>query len=1305
MTEQRLRSWKVLIVGVACLSATARAQSEAELSTSEYCAARFTSAFQRHSGVEEVPTVAPQAPRSVSVEQSKEQWSVTVPLVSNAKVAWPQALKTAKDLACRSEGKLRSRVALVPDPIDSGLGSQFYATMHGLQVGMETQVGDEALLRDESWLAWDDRRVAEATRKRSEDCRSSVPSVVLFRDSSEQLLDALFLVGESPVTGPHRAALDKALQAAETFRGGCHKEETSELPAVSVVGPAFSGGALTLRAAVDASGLQNVEVRSGTASALHLPEAFVGSHAHFSRTTPAEPDLRCALFEYVRSVASPYRSAAAIGRSIAVLTESSTAFGQSNVVAPNGGAPDGGDARSADCAFEPGLTIQFPVGIAATLRNEYEQDGEEASAKPSLGRRTTLDLSLRDEHLALDLESNPVARVIEARDLSLSRALAALARLSIQYVAIQATDIADAMFIARKVQDVVPDVRIAFFEASAVLTHPRYRSMLEGSLVVSAYPWLGASELSERQLTPLGVYETESVLGVSNAVLSLRGVPASQLRDVSVLDGAGMLPVLVSALGRGAIVPLRAHRRVYGTVVGDDAPHEAAPTPAVASIDDRVEPPRLWQVLFLFFVLVALFDWLRQAREQMRLELHQGCGDPQLRGAVRGSVIPSHDHDWDLAALRVKALGLHAVRSCLLAIVLSYMLCISWLAREVLAQDVTGRLIAAVLATAFCWLLSGLRGLQLLHEALAFGAYVPRAKGDAPNPLVKSVVSGQRMGMLVGLSCLIGLLAAVVLHVVESAPGVYTALGAALRGTFIARAFALSDTDLQPLHSQALLFVMRTTELGSGVSGFVPLAFAACCAYVHCVGRCARLQTAYALASISPDDGVTDGVSTPLTALLYPMHRVSVDQAREDRRAGLLADEVHLVNAVAHPGSLSRRRWLAVLIAIAPLIFTLLLKRPSALGSRYETLLLLVSLVACCALTLLVLLYLFDYWRALEGVLKRIMEHPIGHSFRRVHPFARDALPDMVSRDPDETLRMAACAQIAATLVATRPEWLETPSCDPGAKLESLQLQRSRALRRPSNAWSGLWGLGVLVTSDLRRVRSLRGLWRLIWALFRKSNVDAGTRPETDAPALEHDPRTVASLGYHTLTFACRGMMLLEDAWEPGPARAPGNGEPKRAPGASRGAWAASHERHSAEQLAWLRGLERYVATVIALVIGRYVRQYKHFVYVTTSCTALLMCAVASYAFEPQRVLMTCIWLLMAAVVSFTVIVYIGLDRNTLLSHISGSRPNKVTLSGAVLLRAGVWVLLPVLSVIAAQYPEFANGAYAIFQPIMRLVR
>jgi hypothetical protein len=375
----------------------------------------------------------------------------------------------------------------------------------------------------------------------------------------------------------------------------------------------------------------------------------------------------------------------------------------------------------------------------------------------------------------------------------------------------------------------------------------------------------------------------------------------------------------------------------------------------------------------------------------------------------------------------------------------------------------------------------------------------------------------------------------------------------------------------------------------------------------------------------------------------------------------------------------------------------------------------------------------------------------------------------MVSRDPDETLRLAACAQLGSTLLQTCPVPTLIAIYGLDGKSERLDALRARALKRPSDEWSTGWGIKELAERHRTLTWPRDRLFKPALAFLRSTTVavpsklgalisstpsaSKGSLPSVEAnqapiprqamappsntllstehateslhasasagggvwgtaepprvgtPSLapgKHSVETVADLGTDVLTLACLGMGVLEKSWgeedqtpHPRPAS-------DLKPQAKHGAWAATHMLYAKHELVWLRDLETYVATVIALVIGRYVRQFKHFVYASTLCCVLLLLAVSSYSFEPRRVLMTCIWLLMAAVVSLTLLVYIGLDRNTLLSHISGSSPNRVTLSSAVLWRGMVWVVFPVLGVVAAQYPDLVNAVYGMFEPLVR---
>lgn len=130
----------------------------------------------------------------------------------------------------------------------------------------------------------------------------------------------------------------------------------------------------------------------------------------------------------------------------------------------------------------------------STIRDAYEvldqTGGAGRERDPSVARHTSLQVSLHEPRLPLDLqaETSPT-KTTNAQDLALAHVLGEISREGVRYVGIRATDIGDAIFLARKIRDVAPDVRLAFFNADVLLLHPSFRQDLTGSLVVSPYPF------------------------------------------------------------------------------------------------------------------------------------------------------------------------------------------------------------------------------------------------------------------------------------------------------------------------------------------------------------------------------------------------------------------------------------------------------------------------------------------------------------------------------------------------------------------------------------------------------------------------------------------------------------------------------------------------------------------------------------------------------------------------------------------------------------------------------------------------
>jgi len=150
----------------------------------------------------------------------------------------------------------------------------------------------------------------------------------------------------------------------------------------------------------------------------------------------------------------------------------------------------------------------------------------------------------------------------------------------------------------------------------------------------------------------------------------------------------------------------------------------------------------------------------------------------------------------------------------------------------------------------------------------------------------------------------------------------------------------------------------------------------------------------------------------------------------------------------------------------------------------------------------------------------------------------------------------------------------------------------------------------------------------------------------------------------------------------------------------------AMRGRFTDAEYAWLRAAEVFVAGVVSLLINKHVRQFRHFLYTTTGCAVLLLIAISSYPFEPHRTLLTCCWILMVAVVLTCLWVFVQLDRDPLLSSIAGNSESagRISWDKNFAYRIGVWVLLPLIGLLAAQYPAVANELALVLEPFTRVL-
>ncbi|HLK40060.1 MAG TPA: hypothetical protein VKU41_25060 [Polyangiaceae bacterium] len=826
-------------------------------------------------------------------------------------------------------------------------------------------------------------------------------------------------------------------------------------------------------------------------------------------------------------------------------------------------------------------------------------------------------------------------------------------------------------------------------------------------------------------------FENAAAEGTFNAMLAARWVPYDQLREYTFdRERHAPLPVWIAMIGSRSVVPIavtpaldcdrtivgagsssrpEAERALCDAALsgGRDAATSVTPQErrearenawtafygshaASLELDSDATPPRVWHFVYAALIVGFLADKALQRRRRLRFST----------AAPPPTLDPGDDERTvDGALLRTKWALYGFLRTYVLTFCLAYMSCVYlcvfrtysfrwqgavlgiWCPGVIAA---VGVLFVAIgdTATAFwrflrdytvllhrfrSWSLLGylVRRMGMVDAGTALAPPRPPTKptfwhrlssvagfGEPSNRWEAVSTSCAQMRSLLTLS--LWTIAAFVYWIGDESLTVFR--GAPAGGLRAAPIMTLS--------------VLRHLLLVDGVSPAGPLLLCAVCVYVWACGRMSRLYVMHGLARMTPPGAMVELVSTPLYAVCTPPGRAAPVEARPTEDRGLAVVERAVVNAIARPSTGPVHLvTLAVIIAFPLVLFAL--KPPSTVENGSGTIVLCAALALSAILIGATLTQLVQYWLALRHLLRRILEHPVGRGLRNVAPYARDSLVNVLSRPPDDLLRFTACARDFIGLVTE------------------------------SNA------LGT--TSELRGA-----IEAVCWAapaveVMRATALAAAPR---DGSAAAHDREAV--LGSAVVGSATLVSELLRDVSQglvsgsgADPAVPSKDASPSRdgSPPEERDALSSVAWKFSGAELAWLRRAQAYVATVAALLVVRYARHFRVFAYTLTTCALILLLAVVSYPFEPHRLLLTGIWVVMLSVVVAGLWVYVELDQNGVMSRISGTEPGKVTLNGALAAHVMTWVVLPLVGVAAAQYPQVAKTLFQVVEPFAKALK
>ena len=1284
----------------------------------------------------------------------------------------PELAKFAEELAAVRQSLLDTPclgvdalIATIPDPRSAGLAYAFDTALQALRLGVEqAQPTPDAphYYRDREWLPWS-QGSGEGSNGDSDRCADDFPGLVLFRGGGTEKprLLVLLLVGETPTTGVQPRAMQDALALSEILALGgrgeaCRTDAQERCPlCTKIIGPTFSGGASSLRLALDQwtrgrSTRGATRIVTGSATGDSVARVLRGGDAPvradvvtFESTTATAEATECAYYGFLTkrlgvdseraatrdsdpNVTPSGALAPELLHGVAMLHESGTEFGTTS--------------RSPRCGYQAEVDVSFPVHVAA-LRTAYDEaDRRSEDPDPTIARPTSLQVSLAETGKDRSADADMSQITINARDVALTNVLGAISRDGVRHVGIQATDVVDAIFLARRIRDVAPDVRLAFFEADALLTHESFRRDLAGSLVVSPYPFLGTNDFARptpRQFEVLFApveephrhmpFENSSAEGTFNAMLAIRGVPYGELREYTFDDEhRSPLPVWISTIGTRRIVPIAvtppfdcdqtiigkaadldpsvSDRELCDTTLSNKESPGGKPAPAVAleqrrrarekawdgfyrmdagtlELDDDAAPSRVWHFVYAALVVGFLLDWALQRRQRRRFS-----ATPVPHALDKGP----DERAMDDALLRAKWELYAFYRSYVVCFGLIYMNCVyvcvfhvygvgweklilgSWLWAVFLAgliqlfalrdtahafwrflQDYATLAHRFRSASALSWLLGRIKVADL----------GPRL--DVPEPVQRRTMK-DCVKFAIGFgepntrweaaqtSCaqIRALLTCSLLVIACFGYWIGAQAWAVLRDVF--------PTENAHATSALTLSILRHLLLVDDVSPAAPLLLCAVCVYVWAWGRMARIYVMHGLARLAPPDAMLDLVAIPLSVLCWA--GVKREDRPAERREGLAEVERAVVNAITRP-STGIRYLLALSIVITFPILLFALKPLSTLETELGTRVMCAALILSEVLIGATLTQLIQYWLALHQLLRRLMENPVSRALEKIAPYARDSLVGVLSRPPDDLLRLAAGARDFAGLV-----------------------MEARAL--------GFSPLRCAIEEATRKHDEVD-----------RARAAALTLDRGDGGALLFERE--AKLGSSVISSAARLSKLLRRV-----SRGRLNGTGGAAPTAEKEAAVELSSnltpvasKFSRQELVWLSHAESHVATVAALVVVRYVRNVRIFALTLTLCALTLLLTIVSYPFEPQRLLLTCLWVIMLSVVAVGLCVYVGLDQSGVMSRISGTQPGKVTLNGALAAHVVTWVVLPLVGVAAAQYPQVAKTLFQVVEPFAKALK
>jgi hypothetical protein len=524
-------------------------------------------------------------------------------------------------------------IAAVPDPVHTHLALTFDRAVDAILQA----AADNGYVSSYYWLPWKNR---EATLKVAETQwdvepghdseRERQPGLLILRhvpgnseptDSSTNYNTViyLFLVAETPTKGVDGYQLQSAFSYEAELKGALIGSfSTGANGRLAIIGPLYSGSAASLRAGIEAAQANSVL----NAAEVELTGATTPSRPVEQLTSSAPLKIRYLSFLYDGDFSTQtfLRHLSLSGyepERVALLVEDNTAFGI-GVIDDSKGDPTHPKPKP--------LVIRFPREISL-LRNAQAMD-DRAAPNSGLALSPYLHFSIKDSSAQdsvpiFSRENTPLSQ--EAQLMTIARQLH---RYRTQFIAINASNVLDQIFLAQFLHRACPEATLVFFGSDLLTVREIDSVPFIGSIAITPYPMIGLGGSAKASMRPTRTYPNSSSYAYYNAAAYTfwhngLGAATPTLQGYrNLLEPANLEqpPLWATVIGRDGYYPL--------AILSPCSSDQAEILPAIHSDGKTVKqeaqqtckaqqvmtkaanvviyPSRLWDILCILVLLLCL---------------------------------------------------------------------------------------------------------------------------------------------------------------------------------------------------------------------------------------------------------------------------------------------------------------------------------------------------------------------------------------------------------------------------------------------------------------------------------------------------------------------------------------------------------------------------------------------------------------------------------------------------------------------------------------------------------------------------